>query len=32
VQEFAGAFCGAANEEKPKKEGFFSNLFRRGEG
>ncbi|MCL4866454.1 MAG: serine/threonine protein kinase, partial [Gemmatimonadales bacterium] len=32
VREFADAFCAAANDEKPKKEGFFSNLFRRGEG
>ncbi|MDZ4674023.1 MAG: serine/threonine-protein kinase [Gemmatimonadota bacterium] len=32
VRQFADAFCAAANDEKPKKEGFFSNLFRRGEG
>jgi serine/threonine-protein kinase len=32
VREFADAFCGAASDTKPKKEGFFSNLFRRGEG
>lgn len=32
VREFADAFCAAANEEKPKKEGFFSSLFRRGDG
>jgi len=32
VREFADAFCAAANDEKPKKEGFFSSLFRRGDG
>jgi len=32
VREFADAFCEAIGGDKPKKEGFFSNLFRRGEG
>jgi len=32
VREFADAFGAAAEQDKPRKEGFFSNLFRRGEG
>jgi serine/threonine-protein kinase len=32
VREFADAFCAAATQDKPRKDSFFSNLFRRGEG
>lgn len=32
VREFADAFCEAATQEKPKKDGFFSSLFRRSDG
>lgn len=32
VRDFADAFTAAAEQDKPKKEGFFSSLFRRGEG
>lgn len=32
VREFADAFQAAVQQDKPKKEGFFSTLFRRGEG
>ncbi len=30
IAEFANAFCEAAKQEKPKKDGFLSSLFRRG--
>ncbi len=32
VRQFTDEFCQAAQQDKPKKEGFFSTLFRRGEG
>ncbi len=32
VRQFTDEFCDAAQQDKPKKEGFFSTLFRRGEG
>lgn len=32
VRQFTDAFCRAATQDAPKKEGFFSSLFRRGEG
>jgi serine/threonine-protein kinase len=32
VRQFTDDFCDAAQQDKPKKEGFFSTLFRRGEG
>lgn len=32
VREFTDAFCRAAEQNKSKKEGFFSSLFKRGEG
>lgn len=32
VREFTDALCDAIQQDKPRKEGFFSSLFRRGEG
>ena len=32
VRQFTDEFCAAARQDKPKKEGFLSNLFRRGDG
>jgi serine/threonine-protein kinase len=32
VRQFTDAFCRAAEQTPPKKEGFLSSLFKRGEG